>query len=617
MAKEILIADPDKVDQAEFQRIFETTDYELVFAENGEDALLRVKLFKPDLVIAGAGLNEKTGLELCETIKSDPEFKHIPFILLTGMFEDLSEQDRVRVGADGIISRPLREGDVLSLIDQLLEENANGQVETEIVAQEKEWQSLSEMERSRVREKVDFLLEGFEDENEEIIELVDVFEEPEPKMSINDFITPARGEPAGEITPLESWDKLPEEEKKPRERPYGERPSEEALHFSLDEEEETRPKVDLSTESRVSPEEELFEKIEIEEILEKVERLQPSIEKEWPAEAEIGERIEKALPGPELETTEKTMELWDFETALKAGVKGDGETEPAASLGEELQPLTFEETREPERGRAAKFSEEELQSFFLEETQEEERGEPVKPFSAEPLEEELQPFALEEAKEEVSLEVFSELSEIPFQKMDTPPAMEIPLAVEMPLEEEALIEMAEEEFPEAFIEELGEAEISTAEEPAMEKEEKVGLPREVEPPGLFEEIQPSRLVQEVQPSIPVEAIQPSLLVREAQPSALAQEVQPSPLMEAEAPKIFLEEVQPQARSIERHMEEVIGKGVQEMMEGFITKVLPEMTQNILNLTMDRIEKMVKEIVPEIAEKAIQEEIRRLQKGEKD
>jgi hypothetical protein len=54
-----------------------------------------------------------------------------------------------------------------------------------------------------------------------------------------------------------------------------------------------------------------------------------------------------------------------------------------------------------------------------------------------------------------------------------------------------------------------------------------------------------------------------------------------------------------------------------MMEGFITKLVPEMTQSIINLTIDRIERMVKEIVPELAEKMIQEEIKRLQKGEKD
>jgi len=37
----------------------------------------------------------------------------------------------------------------------------------------------------------------------------------------------------------------------------------------------------------------------------------------------------------------------------------------------------------------------------------------------------------------------------------------------------------------------------------------------------------------------------------------------------------------------------------------------------VNLTMERIEQMVKEIVPDLAQKAIQEEIRRLQTGEKD
>ena len=69
MAKEILIADSDKADQKEYQKIFETTDYHLVFSESGEDVLLRVKLFKPDLIIAGAALSEKNGFEVCKTLK--------------------------------------------------------------------------------------------------------------------------------------------------------------------------------------------------------------------------------------------------------------------------------------------------------------------------------------------------------------------------------------------------------------------------------------------------------------------------------------------------------------------------------------------------------------------
>ena len=70
-----------------------------------------------------------------------------------------------------------------------------------------------------------------------------------------------------------------------------------------------------------------------------MEQLKPSIEKEWPSDTEIDKRIEEALPGPELETTEKWMELRDFETALKAGVKGEEKTESGETVGEGLQPF--------------------------------------------------------------------------------------------------------------------------------------------------------------------------------------------------------------------------------------------------------------------------------------
>jgi CheY-like chemotaxis protein len=58
MAKEILIADSDHADKEEFQRIFESTDYHLIFSESGEEALLRAKLFKPDMIIVRNGSSQ-------------------------------------------------------------------------------------------------------------------------------------------------------------------------------------------------------------------------------------------------------------------------------------------------------------------------------------------------------------------------------------------------------------------------------------------------------------------------------------------------------------------------------------------------------------------------------
>ncbi len=570
MAKEILIADSDKTDQEELRRVFEMTDYKLVFSENGEDALLRVRLFKPDLIIAQVGLREKSGLELCQAVKTDSEFKDIPFILLTGIFEEISEKDRARAGVDGVISKPLGEEEILSLVDQMFEEKRDGKIRRETTKQEKGWNSLSEMDKPRFEGKEDFLLDGFDEENEEIIDLLEVVEEPESKMSIDDFITPVKAEPLRDIAPLESWDKPLEEEKKPVEKP-----SEEAFDFSIEEEKETGPRVDLKTETETSPEEELFEKIDLEEILEKVEQLKPSIEKEWPLDAEIDKKIEEALPGPELETTEKWMNLRDFESALKAGVKGEEEAEPRVE--EELQPLTMEEGQKS-------VALEDFQPFSLEEPKEEESLKP-----AESIEDEIQSFIRKELRKEAPIDVSSELTELSTPEIATPPAIERAEPIELALEEETLNELPEEEFPEALIEELEEEEIGAFEEPAALKEQEISIFREEKPPDFLHEMETQSFIQEVQPFS----------------------------SEQEAPKTFLEEVRPQPRVLDRQMEEVIGKGVQEMMEGFITKVLPELTQSILNLTVERIEKLVKEIVPNLVEKAIREEIRRIQKGDKD
>jgi len=310
MAKEILIADSDKAEQAKFQKIFEATDYHLIFSESGEDALLRVKLFKPDMIIASqTSLQEMGGLELCGAIKGDPDFKRVPFILISSIFDEISEKDRKRVQADGIISKPLNEDNVLNLVDHLMEEEAIG----------KRDQMASE-------KRGEFLLDDLGEGEEGIIELVDVVEEPEPRMSIDNFVTSDKEEPLGEITSLESWEKLKFEEK-PSEKEFLLTPEKEIGEIDLQLGREMPPK-------EATPEEELFEKIELEEILEKVEQLKPSLEKEWPTEKEV-KAVEEKLTEME-EPAEKYLDLSEFESALQKEVK--------AALPEEgLQPIFIEE----------------------------------------------------------------------------------------------------------------------------------------------------------------------------------------------------------------------------------------------------------------------------------
>ena len=120
MPKEILIADANVTAQEEFEKILEGMDAQLIFAENGEDALLKIKLYKPDLVIADVTMPNKDGSELCKIVKANPELKHIPFVLLAGIFEDIDEAEQEKVGADGVIAKPLKGEKVLPLMENLL-----------------------------------------------------------------------------------------------------------------------------------------------------------------------------------------------------------------------------------------------------------------------------------------------------------------------------------------------------------------------------------------------------------------------------------------------------------------------------------------------------------------
>jgi CheY-like chemotaxis protein len=573
MAKEILIADSDKADQKEFKKIFEATDYNLVFSESGEQALLRIKLFKPDLIIAGASLKEKSGLEVYKAVKADPESKHIPVILLSNVFKEISEEDRKRVRADGIITTPFHEDEILNLVDRLMgEEEIRGKKE-DIIGREMEWKSIADIGKMNPGEKEEFLLDEVgEVEDEEIIDLVDVVEEPERKMSIQDFVAPGKETSFTEITTLESWEKLMEEEK-PADRRFKFGPNEkerEAKGLSLQLGEE----VNLRKEGS---EQELFDKIELEEILQKVEQLGPSIEKELPPEErkrvqeerEERRRVPEAVVPAIEEPPEKYVGLAEFEAALKKGLGTESlekeaplfyaekpkkeapeEIAPAeVSLEEELKEVLAEVQAEVQEEVLSEVQEEELPKFLFEELEEKEvRG-------------------VEELKEE-RIDIFEEVGAPEIQKEE--------IRVIGEPEEERIEIFEEVEVPEVLREE-----VRVFEKP---KEERV---------ELFEEVMaPKVMAPEV-----------------AAPEVMAPEVT--------APIVQREEIIPPLRAVERQMEEVISKGAREIMEGFITKLVPEMTQSIINLTIERIERMVKEIVPELAEKMIQEEIKKLQKGEKD
>lgn len=78
----------------------------VLHAFNGKDALLLIRQEMPDIVVSSVLLPFKSGIELCLDIKSSPETRHIPVIILTTLKEGPQLENAYGAGADSYLTKP-------------------------------------------------------------------------------------------------------------------------------------------------------------------------------------------------------------------------------------------------------------------------------------------------------------------------------------------------------------------------------------------------------------------------------------------------------------------------------------------------------------------------------
>jgi|Deesub1362A_J573_1020465.scaffolds.fasta_scaffold00890_12 CheY-like chemotaxis protein len=119
MAK-VLLADDSVTIQKVVELVLSEEGFEIKAVKNGEEALSAVYDFKPDIVLADIKMPGINGYELAEKIKSNPETKDIPVILLAGAFEPLDEERAKNSGANDSLVKPFESEDLLNKINTLI-----------------------------------------------------------------------------------------------------------------------------------------------------------------------------------------------------------------------------------------------------------------------------------------------------------------------------------------------------------------------------------------------------------------------------------------------------------------------------------------------------------------
>lgn len=122
MAKRILLVDDEKdlVEIVTFR--LETSGYEVIPAYDGQEGLNKAKSERPDLIILDLMLPRMNGYEVCQLLKFDQKYKHIPIIMFTARTQESDKKTGFEVGANAYITKPFDAQVLLSKIKELLKE---------------------------------------------------------------------------------------------------------------------------------------------------------------------------------------------------------------------------------------------------------------------------------------------------------------------------------------------------------------------------------------------------------------------------------------------------------------------------------------------------------------
>lgn len=123
MDQTILLVDEATRTRELLASILRKMGYAVLESGDGPDALRRIRLCRPDLVIIEAMLPFMSGFEVCAQLRRDPALKRLPILMMCSLVRQLAGENpgwRDHVPADEFITRPFGLSDLLARIQKLL-----------------------------------------------------------------------------------------------------------------------------------------------------------------------------------------------------------------------------------------------------------------------------------------------------------------------------------------------------------------------------------------------------------------------------------------------------------------------------------------------------------------
>lgn len=117
--QKILVVDDSPTERYFLTDILIKNGFSVSTAENGEEALLKVKADKPQLILMDVVMPGQNGFQITRAIARDPDTKDVPIIICTSKGQETDRIWGLRQGARDYIVKPVDPQELLSKIAAL------------------------------------------------------------------------------------------------------------------------------------------------------------------------------------------------------------------------------------------------------------------------------------------------------------------------------------------------------------------------------------------------------------------------------------------------------------------------------------------------------------------
>jgi CheY-like chemotaxis protein len=126
MPTTVLLCDDEDALRQLVRATLDNGRYEILEVADGDESLDLVRRLRPDLVVLDMMMPGRSGLDVLRELRADQALARTPVIMLTARAQLADRQAAAAAGADRYLAKPFSPLELISLVEELLENGAPG-----------------------------------------------------------------------------------------------------------------------------------------------------------------------------------------------------------------------------------------------------------------------------------------------------------------------------------------------------------------------------------------------------------------------------------------------------------------------------------------------------------